>query len=282
MGNCAIKADVHRTNDHKIQAAIVFIHGGGLIAGGRTDHAIIIEMLANAGYTVISIDYRLAPEIKLRSIIEDLRDALNWVWREGPTLFNIDQDRIGVVGNSAGGFLTLMSGFAVDYRPKALVSMYGYGDIAGDWAINPSSFYCKQPFVSKSIACAEIGTQTISESSPEKHRFSFYLYCRQQGIWVKEVTGHDPHLEPEVFNHFRPINNVTASYPPTLLLHGDMDTDVPYEQSVAMAKKLKNLGIEHQLVTVLGKEHLFEKAGFSDPIVSDALHKVLVFLQKQI
>jgi acetyl esterase/lipase len=118
-----------------------------------TDHAIIIEMLSNAGYTVVSIDYRLAPETKLKNIIEDLRDALNWVRKEGPILFNIVQNRIGVVGNSAGGFLTLMSGFAVDYRPKALVSLYGYGDIAGDWAINPSTFYCNQPLVSESIAC---------------------------------------------------------------------------------------------------------------------------------
>lgn len=50
--------------------------------------------------------------------------------------------------------------------------------------------------------------------------------------------------------------------------------DLPYEQSVAMAKKLR---IEHQFITVLGKRHLFEKAGFADLIIFDALHKVLVF-----
>jgi dipeptidyl aminopeptidase/acylaminoacyl peptidase len=63
-----------------------------------------------------SNDYRLAPETKLKGIIEDIRDALNWARNEGKVLFNIDPDRIGVVSNSAGGYLTLMSGFVADYR----------------------------------------------------------------------------------------------------------------------------------------------------------------------
>lgn len=282
VDNCEIKADVYGADDNLIQPAIVFIHAGALIGGGRESHPIITEMLSNAGYVVISIDHRLAPETKLNGIIEDLRDALNWIRKDGQILFNIDIERIGVVGNSAGGYLTLMSGFAADYRPKALVSIYGYGDISGSWSNCPNPFYCQQPLISESTARAVVSTQAISETSPNKQRFSFYIYCRQHGTWAKEVTGYNPELVPEVFNQFCPIRNVTSLYPPTMLLHGDMDTDVPYEQSVEMAKRLAEVGIEHQLVTVLGKGHCFEVAGFTDPVVADALNRVIAFLKQHV
>lgn len=279
-GGCAIKADVYREADSAIRPVIIFIHGGAMIGGYRNDPLIVIEMLANAGYAVVSIDYRLAPETKLKDIIEDIRDAFGWVREEGRELFNIDPNRIGVVGNSAGGYLTLMSGFVVDPPPKALVSIYGYGDIDGSWCSKPSPFYCRQPLVAEPTARAAVGTHTISEISPPSNRKFFYLYCRQHGSWPKAVTGYDPEIEPEAFNPFCPIRNVTAKYPPTLLLHGDQDTDVPYEQSVAMAKKLEDVGVEHQLVTVLGKGHGFEVDGFTDPVVASAFNKILAFLRQ--
>jgi acetyl esterase/lipase len=282
VGDCAIKADVYREADSTIRPVIVFIHGGALIGGTRSDPLIVIEMLANAGYTVVSIDYRLAPETKLKNIIEDLRDAFSWVREEGRALFNINPNRIGVVGNSAGGYLTLMSGFVIVPLPKALVSISGYGDIDGSWYSKPDPFYCQQPLITESTARAAVGIRPISETSPPHNRRLFYLYCRQHGSWPKEVTGYDPEIEPEAFDPFCPVRNVTIQYPPTLLLHGDMDTDVPHEQSVAMAKKLEEAGIEHQLVTVLGRGHGFEVAGFADPVVADALNKALAFLKQYV
>jgi dipeptidyl aminopeptidase/acylaminoacyl peptidase len=52
-----------------------------------------------------------------------------------------------------------------------------------------------------------------------------------------------------------PLRNVTRDYPPTLLIHGTNDTDVPYEQSVLMASELKKHRVEHELITVAGGEH---------------------------
>ena len=65
-----------------------------------------------------------------------------------------------------------------------------------------------------------------------------YLYCRQQGLWPKVLTGRDPDEEPRAFDAFCPVRNVTPECPPTLLIHGTKDTDVPYELSVQMAKEL--------------------------------------------
>src|SRR5258708_16420235 len=89
------------------------------------------DKLVNAGYVVVSIDYRLAPETKLPAILEDVEDACKWVRDKGPGLAHIDPKRIAVMGGSAGGYLTLTAGFRANPPPQALVSFWGHVDLAG-------------------------------------------------------------------------------------------------------------------------------------------------------
>jgi acetyl esterase/lipase len=242
----AIQADVYTAAGPRRPVAI-WIHGGALMIGTRrmSPKTRILRLLREAGFTVISIDYRLAPETKLEGIIADLRDAFSWVEKHSSELA-VDTNRMVVSGGSAGGYLTLMSGFAVTPAPKALASFWGYGDIVGDWYSKPDAFYRKQPLVTREEAVASIGT---------KNRGRFYLYCRQQGLWPKEVSGHDPAGEPRWFDAYCPIRNVTPHFPPTMLIHGTADTDVPYEQSKMMAERFREVGVEHQFVTVPNGGH---------------------------
>ena len=280
VGNCRIQADVYQASGRRPRPAILFLHGGALILGRREGiHPGQLDRYLNAGYTLISVDYRLAPETKLPAIIEDVQDAFRWVRERGPELFHIDPDRLAVIGRSAGGYLTLMAGFCVHPRPNALVSFYGYGDIAGPWYSRPDPFYCREPAVTRAEADAAVGDQVISNAAGPEHqnRGRYYLYCRQQGLWPKEVLGRDPDKQPCDFDPFCPVRNVTAGYPPTLLLHGDEDTDVPYEQSVLMADTLARAGVEHQLLTVPGGGHGFD-GRMDEPVVSAAFETVLCFL----
>jgi acetyl esterase/lipase len=151
---------------------------------------------------VVSIDYRLAPETKLLAIIEDVRDAYRWTRETGAKLFRIDPERLAVAGGSAGGYLTLMTGFAVNPRPRALVSFWGYGDIAAPWYTRPDAFYSKQPAVPKEDAYGAVGSAVLSEPPDKNQRGRFYLYCRQHGLWPKEVAGRDPDAEPRWFDRF--------------------------------------------------------------------------------
>ena len=52
-----------------------------------------------------------------------------------------------------------------------------------------------------------------------------------------------------------PVRNVTADYPPTMLIHGTEDTDVPYKQSTMMVAQFQKYGVEHELVSIPGGEH---------------------------
>ena len=75
----------------------------------------IADLCRSEGYVLVSFDYRLAPEVKLLAIIEDLEDAFRWLHDKGPTLFNADTKRVVVSGGSAGGYLTLTAGFRIKW-----------------------------------------------------------------------------------------------------------------------------------------------------------------------
>jgi acetyl esterase/lipase len=182
-----------------------------------------------------------------------------------------------------------MTGFIVHPRPKAIVSFYGYGDIVGDWYSYPDPHYNQEPAVSSETAYQGIGGTVITGSQADQ-RWFFYLYCRQQGLWPKEVTGFNPHTEIQEFEKFCPVLNVAQDYPPTLLLHGDKDTDVPFEQSNQMAAALKEHHVVHQLITMKGFGHVFdilpdgilegETMRLKHPEIAEAFDVVLAFLNE--
>jgi acetyl esterase/lipase len=279
VDNHEIQANVYRYPGEEVRPAIIWIHGGALIFGTRNGlSSEQLEQYMKAGYNVVSIDYRLAPETKLVAIIKDLEDAYAWVRSKGPALFNIDPDRIAVVGHSAGGYLTLMAGFHLKPRPSALVSFYGYGDITGPWYSQPDSFYNQMPSIPRDQAIEYVGDSTVFPNGRSK----FYLYCRQQGLWPKEVSGHDPVKEASWFFEYEPLRNISPSYPPTLLLHGEKDTDVPYEQSVLMAKAFKHHNVDYEFITKPDWGHGFDGAGLKDRSVQEAFDRILKFLEKHV
>jgi acetyl esterase/lipase len=233
----------------------------------------------------LTIDHRLAPETKVDEIVADIEDAYAWVRSQGPKLFNIDPDRIAVVGHSAGGYLTLVAGYRLEPQPKALVSFYGYGDVSGDWVAQPDSFYNNRETISKEQAYKAVGESKIAcfpSGSGLDERFNFYIYSRQQGLWSQEISGHDPEEDAEWFAAYEPLQNITSEYPPTMLLHGESDTDVPFEQSVRIAETLQTHDVEYEWITNPGWDHVFDHEGLGNPAVGDAFEKVLAFLDSQI
>jgi acetyl esterase/lipase len=273
VGGCEIKGDFYPIAQ-KQAPLVVYLHGGGLIWGSRED--LKKEQIAcyqQAGFHVCSLDYRLAPESKLPAIKEDIEDALVWLKELGGERFGFDPERIVVIGSSAGGYLALLAGtLQVQVRPKAIVSFYGYGDITGDWYRKPSPYFSRMTQVPEVLVRQMIQAKTLSEAPIEK-RYAIYLYCRQQGKWTDYVTAQAS------LDEYCPIRQVDADYPPTMLIHGDIDEDVPYEQSVMMAKALASAGVHHQLLTIPNGKHSFDQ-NINEPTVRNTYQQVTQYLQQ--
>lgn len=274
VGDVAIHADIHRRNGEQARPVLVWIHGGALITGSRSYvPGDLLKLCRDENYILVSIDYRLAPEVKLPAIADDLVDAIDWIRKAGPKAFHADPKRMVISGGSAGGYLTMLAGIKVKPAPQALVAYWGYGDVDGDWYVKPADFYRKNfPLIDKDEAFRAVGkrvlTGTDAKDPEQKNRGLFYRYLRQNGMWTKVVTGFDPATEKSKLDPYCPVRNITAKYPPILMIHGTKDEDVPYELSADMARELAKNKVAHELITVPdaghglsgGKRDLIDKA----------------------
>lgn len=257
VGDVKIEADVYRPEGTEVRPVVVWLHGGALIVGSRSQvPGQILELCTRERFVLLSFDYRLAPEVKLPEIAADLQDAFRWLREDGPKLYGADPDRIVVTGGSAGGFLTMLSGAIVTPRPTALVAYWGYGDIDGEWTRTQSSHHGAP--VPRDEALAAVGKRVLTNTDDPaegKSRGGYYRHLRQTGGWSFGVTGIDAVKQPGELNRFCPVKLITRDYPPILMIHGTEDTDVPFACSANMARELTTHGVRHELLTIEGAEH---------------------------
>lgn len=280
VGDLEIKLDVYRPDNEVVRPVAVNIHGGALINGGRRSVGGAGKPLLDAGYCVVSIDYRLAPETKLPGIIADLEDAFRWIRANAREKFNGDTSKLVVYGGSAGGCLTLTAGYRVVPPPAVLVAYWGYGDLIGTWYSEPSPHprHQGEDLTAEEISRIENGPPVANAEDREGNGGAYYQMLRRQGTWPEKVSGFDPKAEPGKFFPFMASKNITKDYPPTLLIHGTNDTDVPHEQSEIMAREFEKHGVPYEFISVKNGEH---GLGGADPKEIEAARaKVLPFIQK--
>src|SRR5215472_12860355 len=118
---------------------VVYLHGGGWVAGSPKTHRKLGMQFAEAGFLTINVDYRLAPEHQFPAGVDDCVFAIKWAG-ENAKRWNGDSSKIAVGGDSAGGNLTAASLTALateNYegaKPKAAVLIYGVYDFAATLA----------------------------------------------------------------------------------------------------------------------------------------------------
>jgi acetyl esterase/lipase len=218
--------------------------------------------------------------------VEDVRDALRWVRDQGPKLFSADPAKIAVAGGSAGGYLTLMSGVGPDPLPRVLVSYWGFGDMTGDWVTKPSAFFrshmARRPRekVYQAVGNGVLTNTEGSNNAKQQGRTQFFYHLRQNGLWTREATGLDPQTEAEKIYPFCPVRNITPRYPPTLLIHGSDDNDVPVKESEAMAAELARHKVPHELIVVQGAGHGL--GGGDKKLVAEANDRALAFIREHL
>lgn len=199
---------------------IVFIHGGGHVVGDKSSFGLqlILPFVSRAGYSVASINYRLAPAHRHPAQVEDARTAVRWL-RANAARFRIDPDRVAVSGASAGGHIATFLAFT----PCA-------GDPAGDAVARQS---CRPVTVVNFFGTTDLRAR--------------------RDPFIDALLGR--RAAPEAKAAASPITLVTPDDPPTLSLHGTADRLVPYRQSVALHETLSAAGVANRLITVEGGGH---------------------------
>jgi len=86
---------------------LVFIHGGYWFALDKDDYAFALEPLVSAGALIASVNYTLCPEVTMDTLVQQVRKACAWVWRNAGD-YGGNSDKLHVSGHSAGGHLTAM------------------------------------------------------------------------------------------------------------------------------------------------------------------------------
>jgi arylformamidase len=111
------------------RGALLFIHGGYWRALDKSEHSFVAPPLVAQGISVAVINYDLCPQVRIGDIVEQCREAVAWLHREGAR-FGVPAQRLVVAGHSAGGHLAAML-LATDWRARGLP-----GAVAGAVAIS--------------------------------------------------------------------------------------------------------------------------------------------------
>lgn len=213
--------------------AVVCIHGGGFREGDLSEYGGLISALAERGYVAVTITYRLAPDHPFPAAVQDCKAAVRWL-RANAKKYNIDPERIGVMGGSAGGTLAQFVAVTTDKK-----QFEGNGG-------NPDQSSRVQCFVSF------FGPSDLTKSY-DKSADAAYVLPLYLGGNLEEARPR--HVEAS------PITWVTPKAPPALFIHGTNDEYVALEQSEWMVDRLKAAGVEASLLILDGQGHGFDEAG---------------------
>ena len=223
---------------------LVYVHGGAWMHGDKSEAGMFARMMTAQGYLVVSVNYRLYPSAQFPAMIQDVKCAVRSL-RANAAQYNLDPNRVGAVGVSAGGHL---------------VSLLGTTDASSGWDVG--EYLDQSSRVQAVIAMA--GVMDLSRSFPNAD------------IEAMKRVGFGEYNVVEA----SPISHVTLDDPPFLLIHGDCDELVPVEQSQLMYDRLVQENVPAQLVIVQNASHSFSAPGGTTPTVAEINQIILRFLSQ--
>jgi acetyl esterase/lipase len=254
------------TGDAKPQAAgpaaVLVVSGGWVSAHEFIDFAGpgFIHELLGRGYTVFAVVHGCQPKFTIPEIVQDMNRSVRFI-RHNAKTYNIDPDRIGIYGASAGGHLSLMQGLG--------------GDLGDASAKDPVD---KESSRVQAVACFYPPTDFLNYGKEGedalgrgvlagfKAPFDFHELDTKTNTFVP-VTDEQKLLE--IGRKISPVNHVSKDDPPTLIIHGDADKLVPIQQAELVIQRLKEVGVETKLVTKPGAAHGWPDQGKDMVLIAD-------------
>ena len=227
-----LKLDIYLPEGNRAPIGlIVWVHGGAWRAGSKD--SVDLLRLAERGWALASVDYRLSTVAKFPAQVHDIKGAIRYL-RAHAAEYGFPPSRVVVAGSSAGGHLAALVGVSnrnaeleggvggnIDQSSdvQAIVSLYGASNLA-----------------------SILGQSTPHGLSVRKPALDLFL-------------GGQPEAVPELARLASPISHVSAGDPPLLMFHGDQDNQMPINQSHELEGVYQKLGLPVRLLVVHGAGH---------------------------
>jgi len=221
---------------------IVAVHGGAWLGGNKRDGVgFLVPFAASGKYAGASIGYRLSQDAIWPAQIHDCKAALRWL-RGNAEKYNLDPDRIGVIGFSAGGHLAAMLGTSGDVKELE-------GDL-GKFTDQSSRVTCVVDF---------FGPTNFLTIGDHPSQIRHYADDSPEALLLGSAIKADEAKARQA----SPITFVTPDDAPFLIVHGTNDPLVPHPQSEEFRDALRKAGVPVALITVQDGSH----GGFRNPTI---------------
>jgi dipeptidyl aminopeptidase/acylaminoacyl peptidase len=217
---------------------VIFLVSGGFKSGmDLVDFApfgkVILKPFLDRGHTVFVVSHGAQPKFAVNEIVPDVHRAVRYI-RVHARDHGVDPDRLGIMGTSSGGFLALS--IATGGKP---------GDPAAKDPVDRASSRVQAVacFCPGSDLVNYGGGRSVLERDPVKAAGMFGVLDKPKEEQIK------------VLRELSPVTAVSKDTSPTLIIHGDADLEVPYEQSERFVAKLAEIKVPHHLITRKNSGH---------------------------
>jgi acetyl esterase/lipase len=208
----------------EMHPALLCLHGGAWLRGSKSQYKSWAPWLAERGYAVVAVDYRLSTQISPAwpGVWEDIRRALDWLVTNASSM-NVDPARLGTIGDSVGGHMAAMLSLdrTTAERIRAMVGVYGIYDLPDWWRV----------------------TQPPNRSDDPVKRLMGKSYPEAKADY-------------ESFSPLHRLQNLpgspNAAY---LIIHGDQDTIVHHDQSDRLIGALRDKKAKVEGMPIPGSGH---------------------------
>ena len=230
--NKSLEMDIMKPKSKELLPAVLFVPGGAFISSDKNKYLQTKLDIAEAGYVVASIEYRLAPTVLFPEPLKDVKSAIRFL-RANATRFGIDPNRIAVMGNSAGGYFAAFTGVTNGMKEyeegenleqssavSAVIDLYGPSDLT------------------------KIG---VGYSKEEENLH--YSASAPEAILVNGLSGNNKTaagilVHEERAKKANPLTFNSKNTPPFLVMVGDKDIRVSPNQSELLHDALIEKGVD--------------------------------------
>ena len=267
----ALTMDVFTPKEKPNRAAVIFVVSGGWFSAHEAINQGFVTPFVNKGYTVFAVVHGSQPRFTIPEAIGDLHRSIRFI-RSKADDFQIDPNRLGIVGASAGGHLSLMMGTSGQAENKDAKDPV---DRQSSRVQAVACFFPPTDFLNwGESGVVALGTGPLAwlpapfdfvESDTKSKRF-------------ERITDDDK--MKKIGREISPITHVSADDPPMLISHGDKDKIVPIQQANIFIDKLKEHKILCELVLRPGADHGWATLGQDVNLFADWFDKHLAAKNK--